>query len=80
MLKFIHGYGSTGQGGKLRLAVRAELRAIHAGRVVPGESWSIFDEDSRALLERFPSLRADSDLERGNAGITLVEVSRTGPA
>jgi hypothetical protein len=78
VLKLIHGYGSTGKGGKLRRAVRAELTQIRAerriGRVVFGEAWSIFDEDSRALLERYPDLRRDVDLERANAGITLVEV------
>ena len=78
VLKLIHGYGSTGKGGMLRRAVRAVLTQISAerkiGRVVFGEAWSIFDEDSRALLARYPDLRRDVDLEKANAGITLVEV------
>ena len=78
VLKLIHGYGSSGVGGKLRRTLRASLEqkreAGAVGRVVPGESWSIFDETARSLLESFPELRNDADIERGNAGITLVEV------
>ena len=78
VLKLIHGYGSSGKGGKLRSAVRAVLTQARAerqiGRVVWGEAWSIFDEDSRALLDRYPDLRNDADLEKANPGITLVEV------
>ncbi len=79
LLKLIHGYGSKGVGGKLRGALRRALAehqtARRVGRVVFGEDWSIFDATSRALLEDFPELRQDPDLERGNAGITLAEVS-----
>lgn len=78
VLKLIHGYGSRGVGGKLRRALRASLEqkqeAGSVGRVVPGESWSIFDETSRSLIESFPELRNDPDIERANAGVTLVEV------
>ena len=78
VLKLIHGYGSTGKGGKLRSAVRAALQQSRAqrevGRVVWGEAWSIFDDDSRALLDRYPDLQRDADLEKTNAGITFVEV------
>ncbi len=78
VLKLIHGYGSHGIGGKLRRALRASLEQHRAagavGRVVAGEAWSIFDETSRSLLESYPELRNDPDVERGNAGITFVEV------
>ena len=66
------------EGRDLRRTLRASLEqkreAGAVGRVVPGESWSIFDETARSLLESFPELRNDADIERGNAGITLVEV------
>ena len=78
ILKLIHGYGSSGVGGKLRRALRRTLTERQAelrlGRVVPGEAWSIFDETARALLDDYPELRRDADLERGNAGVTLVEL------
>lgn len=78
VLKLIHGYGSSGRGGRLRGALRSSLEEL-AGRgmvrrFVPGEQWSIFDEASRALLESCPELRRDRDLEHGNAGITLVQL------
>jgi hypothetical protein len=81
VLKIVHGYGSSGRGGKLRTSLRTLLRQLRdegkVGRVVAGEAWSIFDEDCRALLDRYPSLRKDADLERGNAGITFVALSRS---
>lgn len=80
VLKLIHGYGSSGRGGKLRTALRSVLRQRSQqgtlGRIVEGEAWSIFDEASRGLLDRYPDLRGDRDLEKGNAGITLVEITR----
>ncbi len=78
LVKLIHGYGSRGVGGKLRGSLRRALAEHQAagrvGRVVFGEAWSIFDATARALLEAYPELRQDPDLERGNAGITLAEV------
>lgn len=78
VLKLVHGYGSTGKGGRIRTALRAELAQLaKAGRVravVAGEAFSIFDADTRILLDRHPALRRDADLERSNPGITLVEL------
>jgi hypothetical protein len=39
---------------------------------VNGESWSSFDERSKLLFTRVPELVVDSDVGRGNKGITLV--------
>lgn len=39
---------------------------------VNGESWSRFDERSKAVLAKAPELVLDSDLGRANKGITLV--------
>lgn len=82
VLKLVHGYGSTGKGGRIRTALRAELTALQAGsevgRVVFGESFSIFDAQTRDLLDRYPELRRDADLEASNPGMTLVELRRRG--
>jgi hypothetical protein len=76
VLKVIHGYGSTGAGGVLRFAVRSFLRqSKERGEIamfVNGESWSSYDARSQALLAKAPNLLLDSDLGRGNKGITLV--------
>jgi hypothetical protein len=74
--KVIHGYGSTGAGGVLRFAVRGFLRQRkdkgEIAAFVNGESWSSFDERSKLIFAKAPELVVDSDLGRGNKGITLV--------
>lgn len=76
VMKLIHGYGSSGKGGKLRLAVRRELtRAQAAGQItcfIPGEQFSIFDADTQRALHACTALRCDSDLDRHNNGVTFV--------
>ena len=77
VVKIIHGYGSSGTGGAIRAAVR-ELLATwqREGKVVTlirGEDWSIFDGASQGLRERYSFLKGDEDLDRGNAGVTIVE-------
>ncbi len=75
-LKLIHGYGSSGKGGKIRTACRKYLREqIDAGRVrlvIRGEDFSIFSEETRRSFTLCAQLRADRDLERENRGVTFV--------
>jgi Smr domain-containing protein len=76
VLKVIHGYGSSGVGGVLRFVIRGFLRQCkERGEIaafVNGESFSSFEERSKALLAKAPELVLDSDLGRANKGITLV--------
>ena len=37
-----------------------------------GENWRKSDERTWELLKRMPELKGDSDLGRGNKGITLI--------
>ena len=75
-LKIIHGYGSTGRGGRIRTEVRRYLADRKARAqirdFIPGESFTIFDEATRRALDRCPALRGDPDLERSNNGVTIV--------
>lgn len=75
-MKIIHGYGSSGKGGRIRTASRKYLRAAQEqGRiyaVLPGERLTIFDEEARRLMARCPALREDCDRERYNCGVTFV--------
>lgn len=75
-LKIIHGYGSTGVGGKLRVALRKSLTLrVREGLIkafVPGEDWSVFDESTRLILNLCPELERDRDLQNGNPGITII--------
>jgi hypothetical protein len=77
VVKIVHGYGSSGKGGAIRTAIRERMaqwqREGKVLVVVHGENWSIFDAASQDLRQRYAFLRKDEDLDRGNAGITLVE-------
>jgi hypothetical protein len=76
LLKIIHGYGSHGVGGELRVALQSTLRSMaHSGEIsdcIYGENWRKSNERSWELLKRMPELKNDPDLGRGNRGITLV--------
>jgi len=76
LLKLIHGYGSSGAGGDIRIAVQKRLIELsHDGQIrgcIFGENWSKSDEQTWRLLQAQPALKSDSDLGRGNRGITIV--------
>jgi hypothetical protein len=76
VLKLVHGYGSSGVGGDLRISLQSTLRQMaqqhEIGDCIYGENWRNSDESSWALLKRMPELKNDSDLGKGNKGITLV--------
>ena len=76
ILKLIHGYGSSGVGGKLRVAVRASLSSYKKSAMVrefiAGEDFRISNEATWALLKSMPEMKQDRDLGRENKGITLV--------
>lgn len=75
-VKLIHGYGSSGTGGRIRIEGRKYLESLkrrgQLRHVIYGENFSIFDADTRAALALCGALRADRDLERHNNGITVV--------
>jgi hypothetical protein len=77
VVKIIHGYGASGTGGAIRTAIRELLvqwqREGKTVTVIRGEDWSIFDGASQALRQRYSFLKDDEDLDRGNAGVTIVE-------
>lgn len=80
--KIIHGYGSTGKGGSLRTGLRAYLAQLKKAKIiadfVAGEDWSVFNETTRKVLDLDNSFRKDSDLEKSNAGITVIVISWDG--
>ena len=75
-MKIIHGYGSSGKGGRIRTASRRYLEeAAGQGRIalyLPGERFTIFDDTARRALQQYPQLRLDRDLDRENRGVTFV--------
>ena len=76
LLKLIHGYGSSGAGGDIRIAVQKRLVEM-AGRseirgCIFGEDWSKSDERAWKLVNSRPELKQEPDLGRRNRGITIV--------
>src|SRR5581483_4640838 len=75
-IKVIHGWGSHGVGGDLRIALQASLASMAKAReitaYIAGENWRISDEQTWALLKRLPTLKQDSDLGKNNKGISIV--------
>ena len=76
VLKIVHGYGSTGAGGDIRVAVQRRLvEFVESGQVrgcIFGENWARSDEVAWKLLREQPELKSDPHLGRGNRGITVV--------
>jgi hypothetical protein len=75
-VKLVHGYGSSGVGGDIRIAVQKTLaQKLHEKEIrafIPGEEWRVSNEFSWDLLKRCPELKQDADLGRGNRGISIV--------
>jgi len=78
ILKVVHGYGSSGVGGKIRRRVRAGaaklLEAGKLGGLVFGEDWGPFSATARGWVDAYPALRNDADYGKGNEGITLIQL------
>jgi hypothetical protein len=76
LLKVIHGYGSTGLGGDIRIAVQKRLRELEqSGKIrgcIFGEDWAKSNEPTWRLVQSSADLKGDSDLGRRNPGITIV--------
>jgi hypothetical protein len=75
-VKLIHGYGSSGVGGALRIELQKELqRLVGSGDLrsfLSGEDWRISDEKTWELLKRYPEWKRDHDLGKNNKGISIV--------
>ena len=76
VLKIIHGYGSPGKGGKIRIAARERLDFLQKKNeirgYITGEKFSIFDATTLKAFQACPELRKDRDLERSNNGVTFI--------
>lgn len=76
VLKIIHGYGSSGAGGRIRVESRSCLDRLKKRReiktYIPGEQFSIFNPETLAAFSRCEALRRDQDLERHNNGVTFI--------
>ncbi len=76
LLKVIHGYGSSGVGGRLREEVWTALDRFKRNGLIadfiPGEDFRLSNEASWELVKRYKAIKEDRDLGRANRGITIV--------
>jgi hypothetical protein len=78
VMTLIHGYGSTGKGGAIRLECRktlaylARLGEIHT--VIHGEDFNRRHGSTKHLLGRFHDLAHHPHLNHNNRGITLIQM------
>ena len=76
VLRVIHGYGSSGKGGKIRKAVQARLPELKkAGTVADyifGSDYDEFNVPAVLLRDRFPELKKSFADDRANPGITFI--------
>ena len=77
VLKFVHGYGSTGTGGKIKQAVQVELASMHLqGQIrmyVVGDDYAV-SVAGQELRARYPELLRSRRQDFENRGITFVEL------
>lgn len=78
VVRIIHGWGSTGTGGRLRDACRAflhrELQARRVRAVIPGDDYSRATHAGRELMRRCPDLKAGERTDAKNPGLTFAEL------
>ena len=77
VVRLIHGYGSSGTGGAIKVAVRQKLSSLcergSIKRYVGGEEYLVSDA-GRSLRSQYSQLKSSLASDQGNPGITLVEL------
>jgi|FLOH01.1.fsa_nt_gi hypothetical protein len=81
ILKIIHGYGSSGTGGKIKIALRQKLKLLLANNIIKGiiagEVYSKASNstiNNRKITECYPDLLETLHSDKYNPGITFVEL------
>ncbi len=77
-VKFIHGYGSSGLGGRIRAAVHKELRKKQQNGEIKGfaagEAFHPFDNAVQKMVAQNATVARDKDFAKDNVGITVVHL------
>lgn len=75
-IKVIHGYGSTGAGGKIKTKLKEVLpQKIEEGQIkdfICGQDWSIFNSKTREIITSIKGTQNDKDLDKFNIGMTII--------
>jgi len=78
VVTLIHGYGSTGKGGRIRMECRKVLDQLSRRKkinfAIAGEKFRKRTGPGKALLHRFPHLERDCASDFSNPGVTIVVI------
>ncbi len=78
LVKVIHGWGSTGAGGRIKAALPQHLTDLKRRRIirgyVPGDQFAISTRQGAQLISKYPVLKETMNTDRKNPGITFVEL------
>ncbi len=81
LLKIIHGYGSTGKGGKIKIVLHKKLKVLLANQIVKnviaGELYSKSTNSAtcnQKLVNAYTALAETLHADKYNPGITFVEL------
>ncbi len=78
VIKIIHGYGSSGVGGAIKTALLIRLRTLkNEAKIktyVTGEEHNEFAGSRNYLLNKYSELKETWIEDRGNPGITFIEL------
>ncbi len=76
VIKVIHGYGSHGTGGMIRAECRLRLAQLKKQNkildFVEGERWGKWAIENFNVVQSYPSLILESDMQTYNSGVTIV--------
>lgn len=79
-VKVIHGYGSHGKGGLIRAECRQALAKLKQQKkildYVEGERWGAWAVEKFNVVENFPSLILEGDMQGYNSGVTVVFLAK----
>ena len=74
----IHGYGSHGQGGLIKLAIKSYLPSLKKKHIITdyvfGENWGEYNESKRLICAISPELSINSNVRNINSGVSVVLV------
>ncbi len=78
VVTLIHGYGSSGKGGRIRTECRTVLERLKQNKkinqIIAGEDFKRRSGAGKSLLQRFPSLLNECSSDFSNPGITIVVI------
>ena len=78
VVTLIHGYGSSGKGGRIRMECRKVLDQLSRRKkinfAIAGEEFRKRTGPGKALLHRFPHLERDCASDFSNPGVTIVVI------